>query len=84
MDKIELKKNRLDMEYTFEEQKAIILYTIGTITLITFLTAMIAQKYYIIASVGFLIILIISRIFYAKTRKRLYKILYDIENLSDS
>ncbi|HIH25964.1 hypothetical protein J4476_00505 [Candidatus Woesearchaeota archaeon] len=82
MEKILLKKNRLDMEYKFESQKAIILYTLGTITLITFLVTMIIQKYYLLGIIGFIIISISSRIFYIKIKNKLDDILNKIENLN--
>jgi len=44
MNKTELKKNRLDLEYKFESQKAIMFLTFGTITLLGFLTAELLQK----------------------------------------
>ena len=82
MEKILLKKNRLDMEYKFESQKAIILYTLGTITLITFLVTMIIQKYYLLGIIGFIIISISSRIFYIKIKNKLDDILNKIKNLN--
>ena len=82
MEKILLKKNRLDMEYKFESQKAIILYTLGTITLITFLVTMIIQKYYLLGIIGFIIISISSRIFYIKIKNKLDDIHNKIENLN--
>ena len=70
------------MEYKFESQKAIILYTLGTITLITFLVTMIIQKYYLLGIIGFIIISISSRIFYIKIKNKLDDILNKIENLN--
>ncbi len=82
MNKIDLKKNRLDLEYKFESQKAIIFLTLGTITLIGFLTAVIIQKHYIMATVLGFVIFISAIILYKRTKNILDGLLQQIENLT--
>jgi len=81
MEKIFLKKNRLDMEYKFESQKAIVCLTFGTIALLGFLGSMLLQQYYLIAGIMGFIVLSFSFIFYKITKKKLDGILIKIENL---
>lgn len=81
MDKLSLKKNRLDIEYKFESQKAILFLTFGTITMLGFITGLIIQKYYMLAGISAFIISGISYYFYAKKQKKLNEILNNIEKL---
>lgn len=82
MNKTDLKKNRLDLEYKFESQKAIIFLTLGTITLIGFLTAVIIQKYYVTATVLGFVIFISAIILYKRTKRILDGLLQQIEDLA--
>jgi len=81
MDKQTLKKNRLDLEYRFESQKAIVFLTFGTITLLGFLAAVIIQKHYIIATVVGFIVFVFAIILYRNTKRNLDTLFKKIENL---
>ncbi|MFW6311070.1 MAG: hypothetical protein ACOC1K_02420 [Nanoarchaeota archaeon] len=81
MNKTELIKNKLDLEYKFESQKALIFLTFGTITLISFLASLLLQKQYSVAGVCGFIIIVISLIFYNITKKKLRNILSQIDEL---
>lgn len=72
------------MEYKFESQKAIICFTLATVTLIGFVTAMVVQEYYVFAGIFGFIIFVFSILFYKKIKKRLDDILIEIENLEVS
>ncbi len=82
MNKKQLSKNRLDIEYKFESQKAILCLTVGTVILIGFLATMISQKQYVIAGVLGLIIFLISQFYYGKIKRKLNSILENIEKLT--
>jgi len=82
METADLRKNRLDLEYRFESQKALIFLTFGTITLLGFLTTIIIQKFYILAiELGF-IVLVSAIILYTRTKKKLNQLLQKIEDLA--
>ncbi len=81
MDKTELKKNKLDLEYKFESQKALLFLTVGTISLLGFVATMMSiGKYTITAILGF-VILIISLVLYKRKEKKLKNLLKKIEKL---
>ncbi len=82
MEIVDLKKNRLDLEYKFESQKALIFLTFGTITLLGFLTTIIIQKFYILAIVLGFVILVSAIILYRRTKKKLNELLQRIEDLA--
>ena len=84
MDAAEIRKNRLDLEYKFESQKAILFLTIGTITLIGFVGYMISQKLYTLATVIGANIFILSFLSYHKTKSKMNYILRNIEQINDT
>ncbi len=81
MDKTYLKKNRLDNEYKFESQKALIFLSIGTISLISFITVTLLQKFYIVSIIFSIIIILYASIFYYKTKSKMNRLLHEIENI---
>ena len=84
MDKIELKKNKLDLEYHGESQKANVFLTLLTIGLLTFFGNLIFLKNNPLFNLGLsitFIITIFSLILYNKKSKRMREILIEIENL---
>ena len=82
MEKIDLKKNKLDKEYDFESKKAMGWFTLGTITLVGFVATMLIYKQYIYAGVFGFLILIFANTLFRKRQKRVREILKEIENLS--
>ena len=81
MDKTYLKKNRLDNEYKFESQKALIFLSIGTISLISFITITLLQKLYVVSIIFSITIVLYASIFYYKTKSKMNRLLHEIENI---
>ena len=76
-----IKKNKLDLEYKFEAQKANIWLSLGTIAVIGFITSMIVQNQNIIAFSGGSLIAVIAYLNYRKSKLNISKILMELENL---
>ncbi len=81
MDRIVLKKNRLDLEYKFESQKAIVCFTAMTITVIGLLAAMVLKDQILLGFIIAIIFFTYSFLLYLWIIKRLKKILKKIERL---
>lgn len=82
MDKIGLRKNRLDLEYNGETQKAnafLILLTTGVLSFIgTFIWLKENKLYGIIITA---LIIVIGSLFYWRSYRRMKEILYEVENV---
>ena len=82
MDKTELKKNRLDLQYSFELQKVNIFLGMVISGVLGFIGTFVWLRNYLWIGVLFTIIIItIGLGFYKKTIKNMTKILTQIENL---
>ena len=84
MDKQELKKNKLDLEYHSESQKMNVILILLTTGLLSFLASFIwllNKSYFIYGALLTVFISLISYIFYLRTTKRMNLILFRIENL---
>ena len=79
--KIDLIKNRLDNEYKFESQKALIFLSIDAVSVISFITVMIMQKLYLTVILLSLAIISYSITFYTKTKNKMDDILNKINNI---
>ena len=85
MNKLNLKKNRLDLEYRWELQNANIFLSLLTIGLVAFLSSFIFLKdkdFFNFGLITAFIIFISSLIMYKEKSKRLSKILNEIEELT--
>lgn len=86
MDKIQLKKNKLDLEYHGEAQKMnafLILLTTGLIGFIASFIWLVNTKMFYTGVFLTFLILFIGLILYKKTSKRMKEILTEIEKLND-
>lgn len=81
MEKQELKKNRLDMEYKFEAQKANIYLTLGTITSLGFVGIMVAQKMLVFGMTLSSSVIFYAYLMYRQSKSRMDYILSQIEGL---
>lgn len=82
MDKQELKKNKLDLEYHSENQKANAFLAFITSGILSFISTFIWFKdYFLIGFAIASIIMVVGILFYKKTLKRMKGILNKIENL---
>ncbi|MBI1969419.1 hypothetical protein HYS48_01880 [Candidatus Woesearchaeota archaeon] len=81
MNEKEFKKNRLDIEYKFEAQKAHIYLTLGTITAVSFLGVMLVQKMVLLGVWTGIAIIGYASIMYRQSQKRMQEILQAIEQL---
>ena len=84
MDKQEIRKNKLDLEYHSESQKMnaiLVLITTGILGFIGSFIWLLNKDYFIYGIMLTLSILIISYVFYRKVCKRMNFILNQIENL---
>ncbi len=84
MDKAQLKKNKLDLEYHGEAQKInafLILLTTGSLAFLgTFVWLKESQLFF--SGIGvILVVLILGWVFYNKSSKRMKEILDEIENI---
>ena len=77
----DIQKNKIDMRYRAEMQKANIFLTLGTVTLIGFIAGMLISKNYLVGSVSSFIIFIISMILYKKSKNRMNEILNELDGL---
>ncbi|MBU3923411.1 MAG: hypothetical protein KJ592_00680 [Nanoarchaeota archaeon] len=75
MEKCDLIKNKLDMEYKFESQKALIFLTFGTISLLGFVIVMAIQELYDVAIIVSLIVILFATIYYDDSKNKMDKIL---------
>ncbi|MFH1211351.1 MAG: hypothetical protein V1659_00295 [Candidatus Woesearchaeota archaeon] len=81
MKKRELKKNRLDIEYKYESQKAILYLSFCTVSIIGFLGYMISRGLIAIGIPVAVALFFISFVFYKQTKKKMDTILSKIERL---
>ena len=82
MDKIELKKNSLDLKYQFQIQKINASLTMMTIGVLAFIGSFIWYLNRLMFGIAIaLIIILISLIFYNNTKKEIKRITDEIENL---
>ena len=84
MDKQELKKNKLDLEYSSESQKMnsiLVLLTTGVLGFVGSFIWLLNKNYFVYGIVLTFSILVVSYIFYKKVCKRMNSILIQIENL---
>ena len=82
MDKVELRKNKLDLQYSFELQKVNIFLGMITSGVLGFIGTFVWLKSYLWIGVLFTIIVIIIGFgLYRRTINNMNRILYQIENL---
>lgn len=81
MNKKEFRKNRLDIEYKFLAQQAIVYLTLSTVTVLGFMGYMIAQG---LLSVAFSIgsfTAVLAGILFVGTKRKMDAILHEIDQL---
>lgn len=82
MGNINIKKNVLDLKYQLEIQKVHTSLTMLTLGVLAFISTFIWYLERVIFGIAIsLIIILVSLIFYAKTKKEISKIIRDIEKL---
>jgi len=82
MDNINLKKNILDLKYQLEIQKIHASLTMLTLGVLAFIGTFIWYLERVIFGIAIsLIVILLSLIFYAKTKKEINKIIQDIKKL---
>ncbi|RLE43604.1 hypothetical protein DRJ19_02335 [Candidatus Woesearchaeota archaeon] len=82
LDKKQLTKNRIDLEYTFESKKAILYITFVTITLMGVFTGLWINGQKVLALVLTAIIFVLSLILYKKTKNKMDELLRKLEDLN--
>ena len=82
MNKKQLQKNVLDLRYQFESQKINAILIICSVGILAFIGTFIwyRERLYFGIAISIIVILV-SIFFYAKTKRKMGKILEDIENL---
>lgn len=81
MDKKELEKNILDLKYQFQMKKMKISLTMLTVGFLSFLGTFIWYGERLVFGIAVsVVIILISSIFYFRTKKQLRNIVFDIEN----
>ena len=82
MNKKQLQKNVLDLRYQFESQKINAILIICSVGILAFIGTFIwyRERLYFGIAISIIVILV-SILFYAKTKRKMSKILEDIENL---
>ena len=82
MNKKQLQKNVLDLRYHFESQKINAILIICSVGILAFIGTFIwyRERLYVGIAISIIVILV-SILFYAKTKRKMSKILEDIENL---
>jgi len=83
MDRQELKKNKLDLEYHHESQKANTFLILLTTGILGFLGSIILldKIYFIFGFIAAILVAVLAGTAYRKSSRRMNKILYEIENL---
>ncbi len=82
MDKSQLKKNTLDLRYHFESQKINAVLVVCSVGILTFIGTFIWYRERLFFGIWLSLIVIITSIFlYSKTKRRMNRLLEDIEHI---
>ncbi len=82
MNKKQLKKNVLDLRYQFESQKINAILIICSVGILAFIGTFIWYRERLYFGLGIsIIVILVSIFFYIRTKRRMFTILENIENL---